>query len=397
MSENFFKNLSPAEKKRLAYIEGRPDLFETKVLKISAKNAQEISGNNILVVSRDPGSGNALLPVIRRLLEDNDAQITTITDGRAQEIFEENLTTEDVTPEGTFLGKEDEAIAKPDVILMDFSNSEIGLDTYVSATFPDVPKVLVEDYYSTGRKFLLELKKRNLPFPEKICVMDDGAKEIIIKEFPEMADRVEVTGQPSFDQLAEEDTEQMAVEVKKKLGLHTTDKLVSYMSTMDEPAKVAEMAKALGAVGEDFYFAFQKHPRDNENFEIYKNILAEAGVKVVDTSGFSTSEIGAASDVVLTSWSVEGLKAIYRRKPTVNIVDTNFRVAIGLDLPLVPVRLGASVGAGKMSELTEILPQLLDTSSPTNDLLRKKMEQYYKADGKNASRVAEIVKKYLHK
>ena len=46
-------------RERVAYIAGRLDLFETKILRIDA--VDEVPKKKILVSTRDPGSANALL------------------------------------------------------------------------------------------------------------------------------------------------------------------------------------------------------------------------------------------------------------------------------------------------------------------------------------------------
>ena len=384
--------MTPEEKQRLAYIEGRPELFETKILRLESSGETE-QKNSLLVSSRDPGSGNALLPVIENLSHDPGLEIDIVTDGRAQEIFQKNLKTQDITPEEMFL-KADKVIGRPKVILMDRS-LEMGIDTYTAATFPEVPKILLGDHYNNPTKFLSELIARNLPLPEKICVMDEAAKKLITKKFPELADRIEITGQPAFDRFVQEDTEKIAQLVKEKLGLQSTDKLVSFMSTRDEPEKIRQVAEAIRELANDFYLAFRRHPRDNVSYENYRQIFTDAGIRLLDTEKFSTNDIGAASDLILTTWSTEGLHGIYRRKPTVHLVDRNFRIPDGLDLPLIPVKLGASVGIKKADQLKEILPQLLDANSELNNSLREKMEQNYPADGKNAERVANVVRQYI--
>lgn len=390
MNENFLENLPSDDKKRLAYIEKRPDLFETKVLRIEPEKNYAEKAKNILVIARNPGSGNALLPVVKELIRKEEIKITAITDGRAEEIFENNFETQNITPK-TMALEADQVFETPNAILMDVSVGEFGLDTYAFATFPEVPKVLVEDYYTVARGFLSKLAERNLSMPEKICVMDQGAKDIIVEKFPNLEERIEITGQPSFDKFAEEDTEKISLEIRKKLGLEPTDKIISYMSTTDEPEKIAQLAEALKKINNNFYFVFRRHPRDNVSYDTFKQIFVSAGIKILDTDQFTTDEIGAASDIILTTWSTEGLNGIYRRKPTVHIVDNSFRVPESLELPLVPVKLGASIGASKMNELVEILPQLMDTGSSLNNSLKEKMEKNYFVDGKNAKRVARVV------
>ena len=378
----------------MAYIEGRGDLYETKILRITPIDETEKT-KNLLVSTRDPGSGNALLPVLKELAGDKELHIDVATDGRAQEIIQANFETTDSTPKGNIGALAADTIMNtPQVILMDRS-TEMGIDTYVTATVPEVPKILVQDSYTNTIPFLLELIQRKLPLPEKICVMDDAAKDMIVKKFPQLEQTIEVTGQPAFDRFTQENTEQLAHEVKKKLGLQPTDRLVSFMSTMDEPEKIEKMAEALKGIANNFYFAFRRHPRDNVSYETYKKILTNAGIRTLDTDEFSTNDIGAASDVVLTTWSTEGLHGIYRRKPTVHITDRNFRVPEGIELPLPPVTSGASVGLENVADIAQILPQLLDEHSALNKKLQEGMADHYPADGKNAERVAHIVRQYL--
>src|SRR3989338_7657170 len=213
---------------KIPYIEDRPELFETKILRVKQSSAEYENAKNILVATRDPGSGSALTPVLKELMNDEGLQIDVMTDGRAQEIIQKNFAVQDVTPAGMVFGG-----GTPDVIIIDCS-SERGIDNYVTATFSEAPKIIVDDYYGGTTNYLLSLRERALPLPDKICVMDNGAKEIIVKEFPDLADRVVVTGQPAFDRFAHEDTAKIAQETRTKLKLRPEDRLVVFMSTIDE-------------------------------------------------------------------------------------------------------------------------------------------------------------------
>ncbi len=375
------------EQRTVAHIEGRPDLFETKVLHRKVSDPEF----RVLVGSRDPGSAAALAPVLDEL---ENADLFLLTDGRAEEAFRKNLNLDDVTPEDGPLATA-EIVGQPDILLMDISSGEMGIDTYLDATFDDIPKVLVEDYYTTAIKFLRKLKERDLPFPEKICVMDQGAKEIVVEEFPDLESRIVVTGQPAFDKFAKEDTQAIGLGVKEKLGLRPEDKLVSFMSTMDEPEKIEHMAKSLQPFADQFCFVFRRHPRDNTSYETFKNILTSKGIRVLDTDTFTTDQISAASDVVITTWSTEGLSAIYRGKPTIHLVDSRFRITEGIRTPLVPVKLGASVGIENADEVGEALAKFLQGDTVIMEELRANMERYYSADGNNAKRVADVVRELV--
>lgn len=394
MNEYSFDSLPPEEQKRIDYIEGRSELFETKLLRFSLAGKDKTEKKKkLLVATRDPGSGNALVPVLKKLEDDAQIEIDVLTDGRAEEIIQNNFKTEDITSQKSALAVSD-VIGNPKAILID-SSAEMGIESFMASTFPEVPKVLVGDWYSDVIPLLIRLKEKGFPFPEKICVMDNGARETILRKFPELEDRIEITGQPAFDRIANEDTQHIAAEVKNRLGLKPTDKLVTFMSTMDEPEKIRQMAEALSRFSSDFYFVFRRHPRDNVSYETYKRILTDVGVRVIDTQEFSTNDIGAASDVILTTWSTEGLYGLYRRKPTINIIDHNFKIEDGLELPLPPVKFGASVGIDTVSKLADVMPDILNPSSHLNQKLKIAMEKYYRTDGKNAERVANVVRQYL--
>lgn len=393
MSEKFLYNLPPEEKTRLGYLDNGHDLFETKIFRIQSQTIDD-NKSTVLVATRDSGSANALVPVIKELCSDTKVEVDILTDGRAQEIIKKNFDIDDITPSQMILGA-DQHIGQPQVLLIDHNFSEPGLDTYVSTTFGEVPIILLEDYYGTANHLLDILSNRGLPLPQKICVMDKYAKEIIVKEFPSLESRIEVTGQPIYDRFALENTELKTFQTKEKLGLMQTDKLVVYMSTMDEPEKIKQVADSLVNISEDFYFVFRCHPRDNTSYDVFEKILTEAGIKVLNTDGFNGDDIMAASDIVLTTWSTAGLEGMYLGKPTVHLVDPNFVVPEGLELPLPQVKLGASVGIGQASELTMILPQLFDKKSKLNADLKNNMKKYYFADGKNAKRVADVVKEFL--
>jgi hypothetical protein len=271
----------------------------------------------------------------------------------------------------------------------------MGIEMYAVATFPDTPTILIEDYYSSSLHFLTELKNRNLPFPVKICVADDSARDLIIETLPELKDVVEVTGQPALDRFPSEDTEGLSLEIKTKLGLSKEDKLVSFMSTIDGLEKVGLMAQALKKAGGDYHLAFRRHPRDSVSYEEYEQLLLDAGIRVIDTTILTTDEVNIASDIILTTWSTEGLHGIYRGKPTVHIIDLDFPIPEGLDLPLPQVSSGASIGLDSVEDIKGILPQLLDPKSQLNLGLEKNIKEYYNLDGKNAERVANVVRKYL--
>ncbi len=393
---SFLRNLPPKEKKRLAYIEGRDDLFETKVFEIQDSPGAELprgEKKKVLVISRDPGSANALWPVMELLHHDSTIAMDAVIDGRAEEILQKKFPMKDITPKEGALNAE-EVLGTPDALHIDPS-TERGIEMYASANYPEVPAVLVEDYYTSSLGYLQRLKERNLPYPKKICVMDGEAKKLIVKEFPELEDRIEITGQPAFDRFATEDTERIKTEVRKELGLLPNEKLMTFISAGARMELIEKLAEELKKLGGKFKLAFGIHPRDNTPAEVYEKIFKDAGVPFINAEQIGINKIGAASDVVVMIVSTEGLNAIYRRKPTLHITDPKFMVPQKDLNPPPPVTLGASVGLDDMNGFATTMDRLLDPESVENRELKEHMEEHYPVDGKNAERVATILKAEL--
>lgn len=390
----FLSELPPEEKKRLAYIEGREDLFRTKVLefeqeKVDSSDEKKI---NIVVESRDPGGANALSPVLELLQKEKDIEIKAVVDGRAQEIIQKKFKTKDITPQDNIL-RAAEIIGSPDFSLVGISD-ESGIEMFVAATFPEVPGVLVEDYYGASLGYLRRLKETGLPYPKKICVLDKAAKDIIIENFPELTSEVEITGQPAFDRFAHENREKISGEVRNKLGIKPDEKLVAFMSAMEGVEPIRRFAEELSKVNKKtkIKLAFRIHPRDNTPLEDYEREFKNRGVDCVETRDMPTDSVGIASDLVITTTSTEGLHAICRGKPSINIVDQSV-----IDRVSPPsVMLGASFGVDRVENLANCVEKLLDPESKESKELKRNMKKYYPVDGKNSQRVVNAIANILN-
>lgn len=346
---------------------------------------------SVYVISRDTGSANALIPVVNGLLAQN-CQITVLAEGPAESKFEnafsEANTRVGLSDDGT------EAINNTDLILSDASSS-YGLEGCVSWGMRDKPFVLVEDNYSSSTAFLEACARFYGHIPDRICVMDEEAKKIIVNQYPELENHVVITGQPIYDQIADEDTEKIQIETKQKLGLEPDEKLVVFMGTVEstlEPYKaIFQQVK-----DSDFTFGFRKHPYCVFSYaEIYA-LMDEAGVKYVPMDNITIDQAGAAADLVMTTWSTEGVKGIYREKPTIHILDADvLEMPDNLSLPLPPVALGASIEVNHLELLKSSIEALLDSDSTTRQELDNKMRRYYPSDGKNTQRVIAVINQVM--
>lgn len=394
MNEIFGSYITPDKFERLDYSEKDPDSFNTKLFFVG--DGEPGPDGSMVVVSRDAGSAAALSPVVKILEDQKRVGISVLTDGRAEGAIKGQFETVEHTPENPL--QIADSIPAPNLILADVS-SEQGLETYLNATFENVPLVLIEDYYSNTKEYLKAVKERpGLRMPVKICVMDEEAKNIILSDHPELSEVVEVTGQPAFDSIANEDVKGISEQVRAKLGLAISDKIVAFMSTDDvNISQITKIAEILAQAGPEYTLAFRKHPADNTTYEQYFEMLEQLGIKCVDTREFATKEVSAASDLVITTWSTAGIEAIYRKKPTIHILDDQV-----LDVPpkhmeseLPPVKFGASLKNDDVAMLPDQMEGLLDTESEVYQRVMANMAEYYPADGKNAERVVQVLQRVL--
>lgn len=393
MEGEYLRELPPDEKKRLGYIEGREDLFRTKIFELESEDCEKPQYlKNIVVEARDPGAANALLPVVKLLEKDGNIGIKIIADGRAQEIFQNEFKLKNITPNDNVL-RIAEIVGSPDAFLASQS-TERGLEMFSAATFPEVPAVVVQDYYpsSIDIEYFRRLKESGMPYPEKVCVIDEEAKRILIESLPDLADSVVVTGSPASDKFAHENTEKIAAESRKQLNLGQDETLITFMSSIDGMDLVQRFADELAKI-KGVKFDFRRHPRDNVSMDDYQKEFESRGIEIVDTADLTTDQVGAASDLVITTISTEGLNAIYRRKPNINIIDTRYS-----DRGAPPsVKLGASFSLDKMDNLVGCVKNLLDPKSKERKALNRGMEENYPVDGKNAQRVVDVLKNLLKK
>ena len=400
------EGLPEAATRHKTYLEGREELFETKVLSIQ----EQEGGKRLMVFSRDPGSASALIPVMKELMGDS-LSISAVVDGRAEEAMRKAFPeSTEATPRASAFAL-DEYVGRPDVILIDPSASERGLETNAASLFPSIPTVLIEDFYGTANGYLDRIRDMQKTMPEvsapaRICVMDEAARRIIAERHPELAASIVVTGQPAFDRFATEDTPAIRERVRSELGLTTDDLLLSFMGIPNQLSDITRLAPQVkaagGALGRRLVFVFRRHPRDNVQSEAYERVLRDAGVdapeKAYEMEGTSyripTDDIGAASDIVLTVSPTSGVEAALRRIPVVYMNDAMER-KLSVPTPLPPLSLGAGAGISTVEQLPELLARILEPDSEVTARMKDAMERYYTADGKNAERVADVVRSIL--
>jgi hypothetical protein len=381
-------------KKRVGHLKDRDDLFATRFLDVATPG---VLAAHILILGRDPGSASAILPVARSLADSRTVNVSLLCDGRAYEAFRQAFPQAREPAQASYEDWLKQVAGRSwDVVVAVSSVSEHGIETYAAATLDEAPMVLVEDNYGMHHGLLAKLRARKLRLPAAICVIDEVSKRRTIERFPELQGRLHVTGQPSFDRLVAEDrSPEVMTAIRKDLGLWQDEDLVTFMITTDILPVARALAQALAKTSTPrrFKVALGHHPRDRKPYEAYEAAFREAGVGLVEMRGKDALKAALAADVVVTTWSTEGLVAVLRGKPTIYLQDPEFlKPKEDTVLPMPPVSLGAARGLGNIKEVSRVLPPLLVPTSAENGDLRRHMWTHYPQDGRNTERVLRIVR-----
>ncbi len=289
--------------------------------------------------------------------------------------------------------------------------------------------VLVLDAHASSLRFLRQLRDWKLEYPDAICAIDDAQKAILVAEFPELENRITVTGQPIYDKFAvthDKDGKNIGFDmvgnrqavrsVLKEKGLEESDKLVTI--TLSPPPeglgvekyakpmeRVIEIAKALGRIPEEkrknIVVTLRKHPKDPVPEEEYVAVLNEHGVRTISSGVVTeTDHVVAASDALLNIWSTTGQLAVTLGVPTVFVVDKKFPPPpdIYAEAPSSQKGIEASEYCEDTAELSGIVEDILDPTSARSLKLKKNMKQFYqdKNTGKNAENVANVIRRVAH-
>jgi hypothetical protein len=297
-----------------------------------------------------------------------------------------------------------------------------GIEFYLTETakgygekiLNNIPSVWIEDFWGVAtRKGQINFSVK----PNYVCAFDKFSKLLDITRLKEAnideptSEKFIVTGSPAFDEISnEQNGVKVREEVRNKLNLSTNETLMVYMG--DAPPDDLQNLKILienlnkqEFVGKDLALAIRIHPavlsdgkwskyrkEYERQFSLFKN------GRLLETMGaFSVDEVGIASDLVVSPYSTEGIKAVYRGKPSLFMLLPGLG-ALGLkesvDLETLPViESGASIGVFQIENMMDGLKKLLDPRY--QEAMRKAAHTYHRLDGRNTRRVVELVEEIL--
>jgi len=371
----------------------------------------------VLATSWHPGGMNAIIPVIKRLRQEQKVDVVTIGHHYSETILSghkiayhrindyglENVSVESMA---TLLDQEN-----PDLILtgtsaQDENNKEVIEHTITLAgRKKKIPTIAVLDSWMNYSLRFNDINSgENFRFlPDTIAIMDHYAeKDMLAEGFDQK--RLVITGNPHFDDLeskAREFTKERKNELKLQIGLDV--KVLFFYAAgawkkqkpqwgywdLDNIQLMNEVLKEMTPrESQECGVAVKLHPRvpSEDLGEIKTYIEKEAAERIKLVSGLHPHDLVLASDLTLTPNSTVGIEAVYMGKPTLSIqphLQGEDYLAILTKNKIIPV--------GYTPEQCRALVQkaFVDREYREKELIEQSSS--FRIDGKATERVAELI------
>ncbi len=303
----------------------------------------------ILVACRDPGGAEALSPVVLQLIREQKVELTTLGYKFSEEIFTKrnvpfkklkdfNIT--DVSPASMELLLDK---LKPNLIVLGTSQGRsIENDIVLAARKKQIRTFCLLDFWNnySQRFSCLETGKKFLFLPDFIGIMDEFAKEEMVKEGFE-PERLLITGQPYFDSLFELAKDFNGDRIKRfrsSLNLPDESLLISFFSQAltktrgtDETSSaylgytqitiLDSLLKALHSIQseckKDIALFIKLHPKESSS-EI-DNLISGARLRIIMDEMVNSRELMLSSDVVAGMFTMVLVEAFLVKKKVLSI------------------------------------------------------------------------------
>lgn len=219
--------------------------------------------------------------------------------------------------------------------------------------------------------------------PTKFAVMSKYTKENILNRGFNDED-VEITGQPAFDHLI--NNEYDPKKLKSELRLDANKKVVTYMS---QPLPIREttiksIIMAMKEV-ENAQLIIKLHP--NEDGKIHELLLEETDYKATVVKNYKACDIMDISDLVITISSTTGIEAALMKKQVLSINLTG-------EADFIPFKkMGIGEIAYNADEVKKEIKMFLEKDAVNSN---DSIVADFKADGRSAQRVVELIKQLLN-
>jgi hypothetical protein len=309
----------------------------------------------IIATAGHPSATNSLVPIIKRLKQDNKADIIVLGTKYSSPIFEKNKITfipiEQYKLSDFSVSSMENLlqIEAPNLILAgaSFQEPQKG-DVYVpdqtilpAAKKLQIPSLRIQDWWSPAPKYDNVVDGIKMAYlPDKIALMDDYVwKKMINLGFPPKI--LEITGSPELDELADKKksfTPEKRKEILSKLGIENSAPLFFYAGSIDWTKNLSQLGywnldhfKIFESVlknleGVELNLLLGLHPRipdfDKTILNHYLETLHDRRIISVyglGTKGLDSDEVSLAADLTMTSFSTVGVKSAYMGRPSMSL------------------------------------------------------------------------------
>lgn len=368
----------------------------------------------ILVACNDPGGTMACLPVIKRLISDNNIFTSIHAGGSAQNILSSENIPFKTFPKNCIYKKDLWKIEdilnkeKPDLV---FTSTSFGKVIDNAILFSAIKKkiktlALLDQWCNYSQRFKIYSPNRNYEYlPNFIGVMDGFAKTEMVKEcFP--PERLIIMGQPYFDSIIIQKRNLSAEEksnFKKEYNIGESSTLVIFAA---EPfrrgdlkiigytdIKIAnQLIRAIESISRETLkkvtLLIKIHPRDKRRDAAFP-INAGNNVRILLTRGGQATKFILNADIVAGMSSIFLLESFLLGKPTLSI-----QIGRRIEDDLITNKIGLTKPIKSYQELRNTLNQIV-TGSSRAKIKEANKELFPWLDGKSTERALSFIKRIL--
>jgi len=375
----------------------------------------------ILATSTHPGAMNAIIPVIKRLSEKEDLEVSVIGYKYSEKVLENQKikykTIKDYNLNDISVESMDKILQNehPDLILTGASSpnktdSEVIEQKMIyAARKMNIKSLAVMDFFVEGYQRFSDFNEGEAGkfkyLPDKITTLDKLSEEIMLNEgFPK--EKLAITGNPYFDELAglkNKFNENDRKKLKNELGIDMDSYLFFYMSQpieqqcgnklgYTEKDALREFLDSFKDIKTDkkFNIIVKAHLRENQ--EDLEKIAKEYNLPViVDQQKLPLRPVMFASDAVISPWSTMLIESTYLEKPSISL-----QPGLNAEDPLITNKLGITVPVYKHGEMKGIVEKLLNDKNYNIELSQMGKRKGFSIDGKATERVTNLVYEMLN-
>lgn len=223
---------------------------------------------NILFSASDPGGGNSIVPVVRKLSSMEDFKVFSILSGASKNIWEkqglEYIDGDSLSEENLIIKLKE---INCDVFVFGTSVADtIDKKIFLSIKEMGVKTLAVIDYWSNYWQRFSSQNKDFCFLPDIVCTLDELAKDEMIAEgFPENI--IRTTGNPHFDHFADDitldsESPKQIIFISQPVSLSNNDSRYNDVG-FDEITVVSDLKQILEEVQSDYQLIIRPHPRDD--------------------------------------------------------------------------------------------------------------------------------------